>query len=116
MRLRNLIANSVFYFSYTITRFGGIFILIGAWLHKKFKTPKGVQITEFEEQVKELEKLILDGKAKFDIQGRLRYLHGAPVGDLILTKKKDGTPIYKESPEEWFDPESPKAEEFVWPD
>ena len=62
------------------------------------------------------EKTLKENKIKFDRNGRLRYLHGAPVGDLILTKmKKDGTPIYKESASEWFDPESKKSQEFVWP-
>ena len=62
------------------------------------------------------EKLFHDGKIKSDSKGRLRYLHGAPVGDLILIRiNKDGTKIYKESAEEWFDPESPKGKEFIWP-
>jgi len=62
------------------------------------------------------DKLFKDGKAKFDTKGRLRYLHGAPVGDLILARvNKDGTPVYKESAEEWFDSESPKAKDFIWP-
>ena len=61
-------------------------------------------------------KLLKENKIKFDNAGRLRYLHGAPVGDLVLTStKKDGRPIYKESATEWFDPESQKAREFVWP-
>ena len=61
------------------------------------------------------EKLIA-GKIKFDIKGRLRYNHGAPVGDLILTRiNKEGTPKYKESAQEWFDPQSEKAEKFEWP-
>ena len=60
--------------------------------------------------------LLDDGKIKFDSKGRLRYLHGAPVGDLVQIRiNKDGTRIYKESAAEWFDPESPKAKEFVWP-
>jgi len=55
------------------------------------------------------------GQTKFDSQKRLRYLHGAPVGDLILIKvAKNGEPIYKESVEEWFDPESQKAINFIW--
>ena len=55
------------------------------------------------------------GKGKIDSEGRLRYLHGAPVGDMLLSKvKKDGKAIYKESAEEWFDPESPMAESFEW--
>ena len=62
------------------------------------------------------ESLLNEGKVKFDSTGRLRYLHGAPVGDLVLTKiKKDDTPIYKESAGEWFDPESQAAKDFIWP-
>ncbi|MFA7444778.1 MAG: hypothetical protein WCY89_02445 [Flavobacteriaceae bacterium] len=59
--------------------------------------------------------LLQKGKVKFDSNGRLRYLHGAPVGDLIQIKTdKNGQAIYKESADEWFDPESPKAKEFIW--
>ena len=62
------------------------------------------------------EALLIDGKIKFDTTGRLRYLHGAPVGDLIQTRiDKKGQPIFQEIAEEWFDPESPKAKEFIWP-
>lgn len=62
------------------------------------------------------EKLAADGKARFDSKGRLRYAHGAPVGKMILVRvNKDGTPVYKESASDWFDPASPKATEFVWP-
>jgi hypothetical protein len=62
------------------------------------------------------QKLFADGKLEFDRKGRLRYPHGAPVGTLLLIRiNKDGTPIYKESAAEWFDPESKKAREFVWP-
>lgn len=58
-----------------------------------------------------------EGKIKFDHKGRLRYLHGAPVGDMVLIRvNKDGTPKYKESVEEWFDPESEKANNFNWDD
>ncbi|HAR74415.1 MAG TPA: hypothetical protein DCR77_13565 [Flavobacteriaceae bacterium] len=32
------------------------------------------------------EKLLHDNKIKFDSLGRLRYLHGAPIGDLIQIK------------------------------
>jgi hypothetical protein len=60
-------------------------------------------------------RLLEKGKVKFDNEGRLRYLHGAPVGDLILVRvKKDGTPEYKESAEEWFDPDSEKARNYKW--
>ena len=62
------------------------------------------------------EKLFDEGKIAFDSNGRLRYPHGAPVGEMILIRtNKDGTPIYKESTKEWFDPESQKAKDFVWP-
>lgn len=62
------------------------------------------------------EALLNDGKIKFDSTGRLRYLHGAPVGDLIQARTdKKGQPIFQESVEEWFDPESQKAKEFIWP-
>lgn len=62
------------------------------------------------------ETLLNDGKIKFDSIGRLRYLHGAPVGDLIQTKTdKKGNPIFQEIAEEWFDPESQRANEFIWP-
>ena len=61
-------------------------------------------------------KLLDDGKIVADKAGRLRYLHGAPVGKLILVRTaKDGTPHYAESANEWFDPGSKKAQEFVWP-
>lgn len=62
------------------------------------------------------EALLNDGKIKFDSTGRLRYLHGAPVGDLIQTRTdKQGQPIFREIALEWFDPESQKAKEFIWP-
>jgi len=62
------------------------------------------------------EALLIDGKIKFDTTGRLRYLHGAPVGDLIQTRTdKKGQPIFQEIAEEWFDPESQKAKDFIWP-
>ena len=61
--------------------------------------------------------LLDDGKIVIDKTGRLRYPHGAPVGKLILTRiRKDGTPVYKESAAEWFDPGSQCAEEFRWPE
>ena len=75
-----------------------------------------IRITE--DNIKNLPKfyaLLNDGKAKFDSTGRLRYLHGAPVGDLIQTRTdKKGQPIFQESAEEWFYSESQKAKEFVW--
>lgn len=62
-------------------------------------------------------KLLNEGKIQFDKKGRLRYLHGAPVGDLVLVRvNKYGTPKYKESAEECFDPESEKAKTFKWPE
>ena len=62
------------------------------------------------------ETLLKEGKVKFDSTGRLRYIHGAPVGDLILIKTDENdNPVYKESAEEWFDPESQMAKEFIWP-
>ncbi len=49
-------------------------------------------------------------------KGRLRYIHGAPVEDLIQIRiDKSGNPIYKEIAEEWFNPDSPKANNFIWP-
>ena len=56
-----------------------------------------------------------EGKVRFDSKGRLRYLHGAPVGDMLLTDvNEDGEATYNESAEEWFDPDSPMAESFEW--
>ncbi|MGC3962801.1 MAG: hypothetical protein QM803_05570 [Rhodocyclaceae bacterium] len=61
-------------------------------------------------------KLFNEGKVVADGQGRLRYPHGAPVGKMVqVGTHSDGTPKYRESAEEWFDPESKKAREFVWP-
>ena len=61
-------------------------------------------------------KQLEEGKIKFDNHGRLRYMHGAPVGDLVLIRvNKGGTPKYKESAEEWFDPDSGMAKNFIWP-
>jgi hypothetical protein len=58
-----------------------------------------------------------DGRIIADKLGRLRYPHGAPVGKLLLARvDKDGTPHYKESAKEWFDPGSKRAQEFVWPE
>jgi hypothetical protein len=62
-------------------------------------------------------KLLDEGTIVADKKGTLRYLHGAPVGKLILVRiAKDGTPHYKESAAEWFDPDSKRAREFVWPE
>ena len=62
------------------------------------------------------ETLLNDGKIKFDSKGRLRYLHGAPVGDLVQTSiDNKGNPIYQEMAEEWFDPDSSNAKNFIWP-
>jgi len=61
--------------------------------------------------------LLETGKVVFDKRGVLRYRHGAPAGKLILVRvKNDGTPVYKESANEWFDPESNTARDFVWPE
>ena len=63
-----------------------------------------------------IQKLYEEGKVKFDVCGRLRYVHGAPVGDMILVRVgRQGQGVYKESTEEWFDPGSPAAERFRWP-
>ena len=60
--------------------------------------------------------LLVERKIKFDVENQLRYLHGAPVGELVLIRvNKDGVPIYKELAEGWFDPDSPRAKEFKWP-
>ena len=62
------------------------------------------------------QKLKEEKKIVADANGRFRYPHGAPVGKLVLTKiKEDGTPIYRELADEWFDPESSKALQFIWP-
>lgn len=63
------------------------------------------------------QKLLNEGKIVAGKTGRLRYRHGAPVGKMILVRiNKDGTPRYRESAEEWFDPDSPRARAFVWPE
>ena len=83
----------------------------------KSKQPKSIRLTSKNiDEWPTFLKLLNEGKIKFDKVGRLRYLHGAPVGDLMLTGiNKDGTPKYKESADDWFDPESKKAKEFIWP-
>ena len=61
-------------------------------------------------------KTLDEGKIIADKTGRLRYKHGAPVGKLILVRlEKDGSPRYQEQANEWFDPDSQKAQKFVWP-
>jgi hypothetical protein len=61
-------------------------------------------------------RLLDEGKVIADKTGRLRYPHGAPVGKLVLVRvNKDGTPKYRESADEWFDPGSKRAQEFEWP-
>ena len=61
--------------------------------------------------------LLDDGKIVPDKHGRFRYRHGAPVGTMILVRvAEDGTPQYKESADEWFDPDSERARQFVWPE
>lgn len=62
-------------------------------------------------------KLLDDGIIVADSKGRLRYRRGAPVGRMILVRTaEDGRPHYKEAADEWFDPDSQKAREFVWPE
>ncbi len=57
------------------------------------------------------------GLVVFDKAGRLRYTHGAPVGDMILVRvNKNGQTVYEESAEEWFAPASPRAATFKWPE
>ena len=78
---------------------------------------------EFELSVSNVERfpkynqLFLDGKIVADSNGRLRYPHGAPVGKMVLSPKstKD-KPMYRESAAEWFDEDSERAKQFVWPD
>jgi hypothetical protein len=84
---------------------------------KETGSPQRIRLTaENVGQWPNFDKLLNEDKIRFDRIGRLRYKHGAPVGDLVLNrKKKDGTPIFKESATEWFDPESQKAKEFIWP-
>ena len=81
---------------------------------KTMNTSEKIRITS--ENIKlysKFETLLKEGKVKFDLTGRLRYMHGAPVGDLILVKTEKGhKPVCKESADEWFDPESQKAKEF----
>ncbi len=61
-------------------------------------------------------RLLEEGRIVADATGRLRYRHGAPVGELVISRTlEDGSPLYRESAEEWFDPDSPKAKNFVWP-
>jgi hypothetical protein len=68
------------------------------------------------ERFPKFKRLLDDGKIVADSTGRLRYRHGAPVGKLILSHVlENGIPKYAESATEWFDPDSPKAREFVWP-
>ena len=85
------------------------------FLKKIFKSNKSIRLTKDNiNKFPSFENLLNSGKIKFDNNGRLRYLHGAPVGDLILIKNGD-TSTYKEIAEEYFDPESKKASEFIWP-
>ena len=83
---------------------------------KYFAEWKKVRITKNNiSKWQKFEKLLSENKVKFDNNERLRYLHGAPVGDMFFVRKdKNGSPVYKESAEEWFDPESQKARDFVW--
>ncbi len=61
------------------------------------------------------QKLLNESKLRFDKSNRLRYLHGAPVGDLLFVEyDKNDNPIYRETADEWFDPDSQKSKQFVW--
>ncbi len=83
----------------------------------RYTTMERIRITKKNiKNWQDFEKLLNDNKIKFDTKGRLRYLHGAPVGDLIqIRTDENGNPIFQEITEEWFDPESQKAKEFFWP-
>jgi hypothetical protein len=60
--------------------------------------------------------MLADGRVVADKNGRLRYPHGAPVGKMIFVRfAKDGSPRYRESADEWFDPDSPRSRNFIWP-
>jgi hypothetical protein len=90
-----------------------------AILNKMFGKPKPAETVKITRanisSWPKLEKLFNDGQIKSDSLGQLRYLHGAPVGDMILVRiDKDGMPVYKESAEKWFDPGSQSAKDFVW--
>ena len=75
-------------------------------------TPDGIVVTAANvDKFPKIKQLLDDGKVRADSKGRLRYLHGAPVGRMVLASSNR----YLESADEWFDPESPKAESFVWP-
>ena len=78
--------------------------------------PQEVLVTDQNvDQWPKVKRLFDAGKVRADSTGRLRYLHGAPVGRMILVRyDQSGSPIYRESADEWFDPESPKAESFSW--
>lgn len=59
---------------------------LAAILERHLQTMDRIRITK--DNIKnwpKFEALLNDGKIKFDSIGRLRYLHGAPVGDLIKT-------------------------------
>lgn len=69
------------------------------------------------EQFPAFKKAFDEGRIVADKTGRLRYRHGAPVDRLIFVREaKDGSPVYKESAEEWFDPDSSMAATFKWPE
>ena len=80
--------------------------------------PQEIELTlEILDKWPSYKKLLEEGKIVLDCKGKLRYPHGAPLGKLTLTKiRKDGTPVYQEFASEWFDPDSPKAQKFVWPE
>lgn len=61
-------------------------------------------------------KLFDEGKVIAGGKGRLRYPDGAPVGGMTIVRRDAcGMPVYKEAADEWFDPDSPKAQNFEWP-
>ena len=90
--------------------------IFGLKKSKENEFPERIIITcENIDNWSKFDQLYKNGKIKEDSKGRLRYLHGAPVGELVLVRiDKNGKPIYKESASEWFDPESQKAREFIW--
>ncbi len=59
-------------------------------------------------------RLLASGGVVTDAAGRLRYPHGAPVGRLVGVGP-GGAPRYREAADEWFDPDSPRARSFAWP-
>ena len=77
----------------------------------------GITITEDNlDDWPEFRKMYDAGKVAFDSAGRLRYPHGAPVGVMVQTGiDRNGHPVFRELADEWFDPGSPAARSFEWP-